>query len=181
MPGVVALSTAGVPSALTSCFESVVRNPAVAGPKPTQTMSTSMRGRSMFGIPDMGFLFCCSLSGRLTGDCFLLNFVTNVKSYFAPFRFWRGWRFHQFFDFVKNEDDGLFVIVEPRGQFALQFREFGRQFLALGQDLAHLHECAHHENTHPRRARAVQNIGSHDCTVLGEGQREFPAATASFL
>jgi hypothetical protein len=49
MPGAVALSMAGVPSALTSCFESVVRNPAVAGPNPTQTMSTSMRWRSMVG------------------------------------------------------------------------------------------------------------------------------------
>ena len=46
MPGMTALSTAGVPSALTSCFDSVVRNPAVAGPNPTQTMSTSMRWRS---------------------------------------------------------------------------------------------------------------------------------------
>ena len=55
-----ALSTAGVPSALTSCLDSVVRNPAVAGPKPTQTMSASMRGRSMGGWSDMEKYFARS-------------------------------------------------------------------------------------------------------------------------
>ena len=46
-PGTVALSTAGVPSGLVSCFDNVERNPAVAGPNPTQTMSAFMRWRSM--------------------------------------------------------------------------------------------------------------------------------------
>ena len=49
MPGITVLSTAGVPSGLTSCFDSPVRNPAMAGPNPTQTMSASMRWRSIVG------------------------------------------------------------------------------------------------------------------------------------
>src|SRR5919197_156165 len=44
MPGVTALCTAGVPSAKPRA--SVVRNPPIAGPKPTQAMSTSMVWRS---------------------------------------------------------------------------------------------------------------------------------------
>ena len=37
---------AGEPSSLTKFFDSVVRKPPIAGPKPTQTMSTAMEERS---------------------------------------------------------------------------------------------------------------------------------------
>jgi hypothetical protein len=50
MPGETALSTAGVPSGLESPRAIVVRNPPMAGPKPTQAMSTSMLWRSGSGV-----------------------------------------------------------------------------------------------------------------------------------
>ena len=49
MPGMVLLSTVGVPSGFTRPRESVVKKPPIAGPKPTQTMSTSMVWRGISG------------------------------------------------------------------------------------------------------------------------------------
>jgi len=46
MPGDAALSSGGR-SAAASRLESVVRKPAIAGPKPTQAMSTAMDWRSI--------------------------------------------------------------------------------------------------------------------------------------
>src|SRR5664280_3129244 len=46
IPGAAALSTTGVPSSRVRLFASVVRKPPIAGPKPTQTMSTFMLWRS---------------------------------------------------------------------------------------------------------------------------------------
>ena len=53
IPGITVLSRAGVPSSFVRPRDSVVRKPAVAGPKPTQTMSTSIVWRSTSGM-------CCS-------------------------------------------------------------------------------------------------------------------------
>ena len=58
----VALSRAGVPSAFNSLLESVVRKPAVAGPKPTHTISTSIRCRSIAGASVVAIL-----SGAIAG------------------------------------------------------------------------------------------------------------------
>src|SRR5579883_678134 len=49
MPGITLLSIAGVPSSFSSFRDSVVRKPPIAGPKPTQAISTSMLARSTIG------------------------------------------------------------------------------------------------------------------------------------
>ena len=52
MPGIDGLSSAGVPSSLVlvNSRDRVARNPPEAGPKPTQTMSASIFGRSISGF-----------------------------------------------------------------------------------------------------------------------------------
>ena len=61
MPGMTALSTAGVPSGVDELLRERGEEPAVAGPKPTQTMSTSMRWRSTAAL----CCVCSVMSGRL--------------------------------------------------------------------------------------------------------------------
>src|SRR5919197_3802556 len=65
MPGVTALCTAGAPSARPRA--SVVRNPPIAGPKPTQAMSTSMVWRSgagAVGISSWGTASLLEMRGK---------------------------------------------------------------------------------------------------------------------
>jgi len=61
-PGATRLSAAGVPARSARPRASVARNPPVAGPKPTQTMSASSSARggfsfSIFNFPFLNFHF----------------------------------------------------------------------------------------------------------------------------
>jgi hypothetical protein len=95
------------------------------------------------------------------------DLVADVESYLTPFGFWRGR--HQLFDFAQDVNNGLFMIVKPRRQGALQLRKFGGEFLVLAQCLAHFNKGTHYENAHLGRAGAVQNIRGHDRTVFRKG------------
>jgi len=72
------------------------------------------------------------------------------------------------------------MVIQSRRQGSFQFRELGGQFLVLRQRLAHLHEGANYKNTDLNSARTVQQIGYHDCTMFGEGDREFAATATPF-
>jgi len=62
---------------------------------------------------------------------------------------------------------------------ALQRRELAREILVRGKQLAQLHEGAHHVDAHLDGAGTVQDGGSHDRAVLGEGERELATAAAA--
>jgi len=94
------------------------------------------------------------------------DLVADVETYLTPFGFWRGR--HQLLDFAQDVNNGLFVIVKPRGQGTLQLGQFGGEVLVLAQCLAHFHNGTHYENAHLYRAGAVQNISRHDRTVFGK-------------
>ena len=48
-----------------------------------------------------------------------------------------------------------------------------------GELLAHLHECTDDIDTHRDGAVALENIGSLQCAVLGEGEGEKPRVTVA--
>lgn len=102
------------------------------------------------------------------------------ESNLPPFRFRFRRRLHQLFDFVKDVADGIFVIIEPRGENSFQFGEFGGKLFVFGERLPHFHESANDENAHLDGARTVQNIGGHNCAVFSESDWKFATTTTSF-
>lgn len=87
-------------------------------------------------------------------------------------RFGQGGWIDDGHDALEDGDDSRFMYIEPVFEFFLQRREFAGQVAVIGQSGAHLYECPHNKHTHLGRTGAVENIGRHDCAVLGKGVGE---------
>jgi hypothetical protein len=78
----------------------------------------------------------------------------------------------EFTDRRENGGDRLVVVLE----LVLQLAELLSQGLVRGEQIAQLYESAHDIDPHGDGPRGVENVGSLDRTVLGEGPRQFAAA-----
>jgi hypothetical protein len=69
---------------------------------------------------------------------------------------------------VKLDDSG-FVNIQTSFEFLLQSRQLASQFASVREHRAHLNERPHNKDAHVRRTGAVEHVGGHDRTMLGEG------------
>lgn len=81
-------------------------------------------------------------------------------------------------DGIENADDGLVLGQELALHAGFQLIEALGQFLVTGEQLAQLHEGAHHIDGHLDRARAVEHGRGHDGPMLGEDEGRVAASAA---
>ena len=84
-------------------------------------------------------------------------------------------------DLLQNLHNRRLVYVQSRGELFLERSKFLRKLGTRRERLAHFEKCSHDENAHLHSMRAVEDIRGHDCTVFGEGVRQCPAPSTSFL
>lgn len=66
-----------------------------------------------------------------------------------------------------------------REQDVLNLNQASFEFGAADEGFTHFHERSYHKDTHVNGLRAVENVGSHDGAMLGEGMGQFsPPAMA---
>ena len=81
-------------------------------------------------------------------------------------------RVHQLADGGEDGGDRLIVGGEPLLEPCFELIEASRQLPVRGEHLTQPHEGAHHVDAHLDGARAVEDRGGHDGSVLGEGVRQ---------
>jgi hypothetical protein len=86
---------------------------------------------------------------------------------------------HELSDGREDGGDGFIVSGELFVEPCFELREAAGQFLVGAEQLAQLHEGAHHVDAHLDGARAVEDRGGHDRAVLGEGVRQVLAMLAA--
>lgn len=91
----------------------------------------------------------------------------------------RGRRVKNVHDALENFHNGRFVEIKAAFEFLLQLRQLAGQLPAVRKHGPHLEEGAHDIDTHLHGLRTVQNVGSHDGTVFGEGVRQIFAVLSA--
>jgi hypothetical protein len=81
---------------------------------------------------------------------------------------WVGWRVEERLEFLPDHAQDVVVLEE----LGVHLGEFFQDFCLPSQEFTLLDECPDDMDTHLYGLRAVEDIGSHERPVLGEGVRE---------
>jgi hypothetical protein len=71
--------------------------------------------------------------------------------------------------FLQNLHNRRLVHIQPRGKLFLKSGQLPRKLGSAAKRLTHFRKGTNNKNAHLNRACAVQNVGSHQRPVFGEG------------